>query len=148
MERHQRVTEEFRASEYRSKLLKASKIQNRSFNKTRFYEGDLVYYQEQNKTNWNGPVKVFCHRGRDVWLWVKGDLKKIADCKVHPCQVQQEEAEENKREEDVNDRKVQIESGDDLTHKIKYGIMTRSKTKFKTLPDNIVKEMENDSIRI
>ena len=32
-----------------------------------------------NQKSWKGPVKVFCHRNRDVWIFVDGSLKKISN---------------------------------------------------------------------
>ena len=84
MERHHEVTKKFREVEYSSKLHRASRQQNRSFNDVKYEENDLVFYQEKDKKAWHGPVKVFCHRERDVFLWAKGDLKKLASCKVQP----------------------------------------------------------------
>ena len=43
-----------------------------------------------NQKSWKGPVKVFCHRNRDVWIFVDGSLKKIADCRVQPHIIQRE----------------------------------------------------------
>ena len=101
MERHHSITKEFRECEYASKLKKAIESQNRSFNNIKYKEGDSVYFQDMNKKGWYGPVKVFCHRGRDVWVFTNGSLKKVADCKVQPHLVDDDhETVETKTDED------------------------------------------------
>ena len=87
MERHHEITKKFREEEYENKLIKASEVRKGSFNDMKYEEGDLVFYQEKNNKSWCGPVKVFCHRNRDVFIWANGDLKKVADCKVQPYRV-------------------------------------------------------------
>ena len=47
-------------------------MQNRVFNNVRYKEGDSVYYQEENKKSWKGPVKVLAHKGRDVFVLANG----------------------------------------------------------------------------
>jgi hypothetical protein len=82
MENHHRVTREFRKAEYGAKLDKASKVDNRVFNKGKLEEDNWVFYQDRMKNTWFGPVKVFSHRGENVWVWVNGDLKKVHRCKI------------------------------------------------------------------
>ena len=84
MERHHEVTKSFREVEYSTKLEKASKTQNRSFNNEKYKENDKVFNQNKDKKAWICPEKVFCQKGRDVYLWSSGDLKKVASCKVQP----------------------------------------------------------------
>ena len=100
MERHHEITKKFREAEYENKLIKASEVRKGSFNDMKYEEGDLVFYQEKNNKSWYGPVKVFCHRNRDVFIWSNGDLKKVADCKVQPCKVYAREGEN--KEESMN----------------------------------------------
>ena len=85
MERHHMITKQFREAEYSSKLKRASQQQNNRFNDVIYQEGDMVFYQDKMKKAWCGPVKVFTQRGRDVYAWANGDLKKIASCKVQLC---------------------------------------------------------------
>ena len=94
MECHHEVTKKFREIEYGTKLERASEVQNRKFNSMKYKEGDLVFYQEKMQKSWSGPVKVFCHRGRDVFLWANGDLKKVADCKVQPYKTNEKSDDE------------------------------------------------------
>ena len=82
IERHHEMTKSFRDVEYSTKLENASKTRNNKFNDFKYKENDLVSYQDRMQNGWNGPVKVLCHRNRDVFLWANGDLKKVADCKV------------------------------------------------------------------
>ena len=87
MERHHEITKAFREVEYGSKLVRAANQTSRSFQDIQYKEGDWVFYQPLSKKAWFGPVKVFVHRGNDVWVWANGDLKKIAACKVQPYVV-------------------------------------------------------------
>ena len=43
-----------------------------------------MFNQNKDKKAWICPEKVFCQKGRDVYLWSTGDLKKVASCKVQP----------------------------------------------------------------
>ena len=66
MERHMEIMKTFREAEYSAKLKRASEQRNRKFNDIMYKENDWVFYQDRNRKAWNGPVRVFCHRGRDV----------------------------------------------------------------------------------
>ena len=80
------------------------------FNDIQYTEKNLVFYQEKNKKAWNGPVKVFCHRGRDVWIWANGDLKKVASCKVQPYKVYK--GMKNEEIDNVKDSNENVPDGD------------------------------------
>ena len=66
----------------------------------RFYkEGDEVFFQERDKKAWLGPVKVFCQRGREVYLFSNGNIRKVSSCKVKPFRCDQDnDVETNKLE--------------------------------------------------
>ena len=68
MERHHDTTKTFREAEYSTKLDRVSKQTNRVCNDIHYEEKNLVLYQEKDKKALYGPEKVFCHRGRDVWI--------------------------------------------------------------------------------
>ena len=40
-----------------------------------------------DKKAWLGPVKVFCQRGRDVYLFANINIRKVASCKVKPFKI-------------------------------------------------------------
>ena len=106
MERHHEVMKEFREIEYSTKLKKAAVQQNKKFKEIKYEEDDWVFYQGKDKKAWNGPVRVHAHRGRDVYVFANGNLKKIADCKVQPYRVHTEEntfRSKNKKEIDSDD---------------------------------------------
>ena len=126
MERHHDITKRFREEEYENKLIKASEVRKGSFNDMKYEEGDLVFYQEKNNKSWSGPVKVFCHRNRDVFIWANGDLKKIADCKVQPCRVY---AHEGDKQEELNSKEndVIIEKEDQVTNEVRRETRSQSK---------------------
>ena len=78
MERHHEMTKAFREIEFESKLIQATKIKKRGFKDQMYKEGDKVYYQEQDKLAWKGPVRVLYHRGRDVMVQANGGMRKVA----------------------------------------------------------------------
>jgi hypothetical protein len=96
--RLQRNSEKFREIEYSMKLERASKQQNRKFNNVIYAENNCVFYQDKLKKAWHGPVKVFCHRGENVWVWLNGDLKKIASCKIQSYKGGVEEEKDHEKE--------------------------------------------------
>merc|ERR1712240_31108 len=42
--------------------------------------------------SWIGPAAVLSQRGRVVWLYTNGDIKKVAACKVKPYKLVDQEA--------------------------------------------------------
>ena len=52
-----------------------------------YQEGDRVWYQPLNGNAWFGPTAVLCQRGASVWLHSKGDIKKVAVCRVKPYKL-------------------------------------------------------------
>jgi hypothetical protein len=128
MERHYTITKEFQEAEYSHKLEKASDDNPKTFTKTKYEEDDWVFYQDKLKKSWLGPVKVFCQRGENVWVWANGDLKKVAKCKIQTCRKRSIPEEEKVENEDIPKENVE-----------KYiGPKTRSKSK--------EREEEKDSI--
>ena len=113
IERHVLMTKRFREAEYENKLEKASVVQNRVFNNVRYKEGDSVYYQEENKKSWKGPVKVLAHKGRDVFILANGNLRKVADCKVQPYGKKEVEEGAEKEAEDATEESVDEEVMED-----------------------------------
>ena len=59
IERHPKVTEEFRKAEYLNKLKQGSNTRVKSFNHATYKEGDKVFYQNKNNKGRNGPAEVF-----------------------------------------------------------------------------------------
>ena len=101
MERHVMMMRKFREAEYESKLKMATTVRKKAYNDIRYKEGDLVFIQEMDQKCWKGPVKVLNHRGRDVYVFSNGGLKKVADCRVQPY----DEREAEEKVEDGNDEK-------------------------------------------
>ena len=90
------------------------------------------------KKAWLGPVKVFCQKGRDVFLFANGNIKKVASCKVKPFKTNYDVDEDAEQCELKNvtfqtPEKVSqcLGSGDDLV---------------KTLSDDDLIEKEKDSV--
>ena len=48
-----------------------------------------MFYQKEDKKSWNSPVKVIAHLGNSVFVMANGNIKKVADCKVQPCGIQE-----------------------------------------------------------
>ena len=68
VERHPKVTEEFRKAEYLNKLKQASNTRVKSFQNTKIEAGEKVFFQNKNYKGWHGPAEVFCMKGNEVWL--------------------------------------------------------------------------------
>ena len=105
MERHHDFIKKFREVEYSEKIKKAASVRSGVMNNRFYKEGDEVFYQEKDKNAWLGPVKVFCQRGREVYIFANGNIKKVHVCKVKPfnCDVSidMEEDDEKKEEKQV-----------------------------------------------
>ena len=84
MERHHDFIKKFREHEYGDKIKKAANIRSSVMNDRFYVEGDEVFYQDKDKKAWLGPVKVFCQKGRDIYLFSNGNIRKVPSCKVKP----------------------------------------------------------------
>ena len=82
VERHPKITEQFRKSKYLEKLKQAGCTRVRSFQHSRFSAGDKIFFQRKNNKGWDGPAEVFCQKGNEIWLWANGDLKRVNVCRV------------------------------------------------------------------
>ena len=109
VERHPRVTEEFRKAEYLNKLKFASKTRVKSFNNRKYEAGDKVYYQSKNDKGWLGPAEVFGQKNNEVWLWANGDLRRVNICKVQP--FSDEYVDEDSKDEDNSASVMKSEHG-------------------------------------
>ena len=110
IERHVLIMKRFREADYEDKLEKAVIVQNRVFNNIRYREGDLVYYQEENRKSWKGPVKVLAHKGRSVFVIANGNIRKVADCRVQPYGKEHEEEEVGKEDvKDIEEKDIEFE---------------------------------------
>ena len=77
MEHHYTMMKEFRELEFSKKLRRASKTRMKGYEDTKINEGDLVYYQYQDKKAWLGPAKVFASNGNDIFLFANGNIRKF-----------------------------------------------------------------------
>merc|ERR1712173_4995 len=112
---------EFREIEYSTKLKKAAVQQNRQFNEIKYQEDDWVFFQEKDGKAWKGPVRVHVHRGRDVFVFANGNIKKIADCKVQPYRVHEDKEEESTFRKEIDETQEEKEE--------RVGPKTRSRSK-------------------
>jgi hypothetical protein len=72
MERTLEINKVFRETDFGDKLMKASIQRKRMFTDENYKEDDLVFYQSMRNKAWVGPVKVFCQKGCNVFLWANG----------------------------------------------------------------------------
>ena len=119
MERHQDFVKKFREVEYSEKIKKAALSRSSTMNNIFYKEGDEVFYQDKDKVAWNGPAKVFCQKGREVYIFANGHIKKLHACKVKPfkCYSQNENIvdKEVRMNSDVHDNNdVEMKKNDDL----------------------------------
>ena len=84
MERHQEFIQKFREKEYSSKIKRAANCRSSVMHNLFYNEGDEVFFQEKDKKSWIGPVKVFCQKGREIYLFSNGNIRKVPSCKVKP----------------------------------------------------------------
>ena len=94
---------------------------------------DIVYYQNQDKKAWLGPVKVFAVKGRDITIFVNGGVKKVPRCNIQLCEPEDDDNDEEKEEESKEDKKKKnlVSFGDlpeELEDKEENRRVTRSMT--------------------
>ena len=65
-------------------------------------KGDLVYYQHQDRKAWMGLVKVFAVKGKDVFIFANGNVRKVPRCNVQLCESEEEESKNEECEESKN----------------------------------------------
>ena len=93
VERHPRVTEEFRKAEYLNKIKQTEKPRLKQFNHHKYQTGEKVFFQNKSEKGWKGPAEVFTQKGNEVWLWSNGDLKRINVCRIQPFESVEDEKE-------------------------------------------------------
>merc|ERR1712002_1354073 len=68
----------------------------------------------KDTTAWHGLESVICQRGNAVYVHANGEVKKVAACRVKPCELKErklenkEEQEKKGEEEDENGEKEEI----------------------------------------
>ena len=76
---------------------------------------------------------MFCHRGQDVYLFVNGNIRKVASCKVKPFKTASES------DKDECDDKVDCKKGKTVTIELGENVLEA---------DNIEKKFEDDLISV
>ena len=99
------MMKEFRELEFSKKLKKASEKRSKGYEDTLVKNGDMVYYQNQDKKVWLGPVKVFAVKGRDIFIFANGGIKKVPRCNIQLCEPEDDENAEEKEEKIKEDKK-------------------------------------------
>ena len=115
MERHQEFIQKFREQEYSNKLKRAATSRSNVMNNFFYNEGDEVFFQEKDRKSWIGPVKVFCQKGREIYLFSNGNIRKVPSCKVKPFKTVSSFVDINNDEKssesnmDKTDRRISFE---------------------------------------
>ena len=65
----------------------------------------IVYYQNQDKKAWLGPVKVFAVKGIDIFIFANSGIKKVPRCNIQLCEPEDDDNDEEKEEESKEDKK-------------------------------------------
>ena len=113
MERHYGMLKEFRELEFSKKLKKANEARARGYEDKQVKNDDIVYYQNQDKKAWLGPVKVCAVKGRDIFIFANGGIKKVPRCNIQLCESEDEEIEEDKEDsEEVKKAKKTVSIGE------------------------------------
>ena len=105
---------EFREQEFTKKLKKAKHTRSKGYEDVKIKEGDLVYYQHQDKKSWLGPLKVFAVNGKDVLVFANSSLRKVPRCNVQLCEEEMIEGENNDKKDIKGEHKgVSVEFKDE-----------------------------------
>ena len=97
IERYYEMMKEFRQLEFSKKLKKASEARCKGYENKIVKNDDIVYYQNQDKKAWLGPVRVFAVKGRDIFIFANGGIKKVPRCNIQLCESEDEEIDEEKK---------------------------------------------------
>ena len=108
MERHYGMMKQFRELEFNKKLKKASEARSKGYEDIIVKDGDLVYYQNQDKKAWLGLVKVHAVKGREVFVFANGNVKKVPRCNVQLCEAEDDENEEEEGEVSKENKKNSV----------------------------------------
>ena len=93
------MMKEFIEQEFTRKLKRAKNTRSKGYEDIMIKEGDLVYYQHQDKKAWMGLVKVFAVKGKDVFIFANGNVRKVSRCNVQLCKSEEEESKNDECEE-------------------------------------------------
>ena len=97
---------EFRVLEFSKKLGTACKTRMKGYEDVKINNGDLVFYQYENKDAWLGPEKVFTTNGGNVFILANGNIRKVPRCNVQLCK---NEFENDKGKKEKDNAKVQFD---------------------------------------
>ena len=90
------MMKEYREQEFSKKLKKASETRSKGYEDIILKDGDLVYYQNQDKKAWLGPVKIHAVNGKDIFVFANGSVKKVPRCNIQLCEAEDDENDEEK----------------------------------------------------
>ena len=112
MVRHYGMLKEFRELEFSKKLKKANEARARGYEDKQVKNDNIVYYQNQDKKAWLGPVRVFAVKGRDIFIFANGGIKKVHGCNIQLCESEDEEIDEEKEDsKEVKKNKKSVSIG-------------------------------------
>ena len=52
---------------------------------------------------WHGPASVICQRGNTVYVHANGEIRKLAACRVKPCELRERKSEEKEIQKEDKD---------------------------------------------
>ena len=100
LETIQKTTMEFREAEMKTKLKDCQDIRTRSYqHQGNYIEGDKIWYQYKDASAWHGPALVICQRGNAVYVHCNGEVRKVAECRVKPCELRERDSEKKEEQE-------------------------------------------------
>lgn len=91
MKHHYGLMKEFRELEFTRKLKKVRETRIKVYENVKINEGDLLYYQHQDKMAWMGLVRVFVAKGNDVFIFANGSVRTIPRCNDQLCEAEKSE---------------------------------------------------------
>merc|ERR1712030_230998 len=100
MERHYDLMRKFREAEFSRKLKTAVETRSKGYENEIIKEGDMVFYLNQDKKAWLGPVAVFSVQKNSIFLFANGSMKKVPRCNVQLCNYEGESGEQQLTEKD------------------------------------------------
>ena len=146
MERHYLMMKEFREMEFSKKLRKVNRTRMRGYEDVKIGEGDLVFYQYEDKKAWLGPERVLAVKGGDVFIFANGNVRKIPRCNVLLSE-RSEEIEQDEMEGSVAKVKFEEEDLEDNEDgKGKQNLDEDSKRVTRSMTDAKRKEMRREEV--
>ena len=102
MEIYYAMMKKFREQQFTRKLKRAKNTRSKGYENILIKDGDLVYNQYQDKKVWMGPVKMFAVKGKDIFIFANGNVRKVPRCNEKLCESEEEESKNEVCQESKN----------------------------------------------